>query len=105
MFKKLKKQGAEIVFCPAQWEYEPRAYVKDHKKRETNLLKSLISARAFENKYFVLLCNPVMDSKFLISYSAICSPHKILKEIYEKEGLLVSKLDLNEIKKCHQIYD
>jgi predicted amidohydrolase len=105
LFKKMKKAGAEIVFCPAQWAYEQKAHDKQHKKREKEILESLILARAFENLYFVALGNPVRKyEKEQVSYSAIASPHKILKEIVGKEGLITAKINLGEIKKFEKIY-
>ncbi len=104
LFKKMKKAGAEIVFCSAQWCYETRAYKEDPRGGELNLLKSILLSRAFENINFVAVCNPVTEERDLISYSAISSPHKILAEIKDKEGLLTTKLDLNEIKKFSKIY-
>jgi len=104
LFKRLKKAGAEIVFCPSLWEYEPKAHNEKHKERETKILESLVMARAFENLYFVVLCNAVTNSKLLVSYSAIASPHKILKRIVGREGLIYAKVNLNEIKKAREIY-
>ena len=104
LFRKLRKAGAEIVFCPSLWEYEPKAHDEKHKERETKILESLILARAFENLYFVVLCNAVTNSKLLVSYSAIASPHKILKSIVGKEGLIYAKINLNEIKKARELY-
>lgn len=105
LFKKMKEKGAEIIFCPAQWCYEQKAYDNFHKQRETELLKSLLSARAFENLFFVALVNPLRDEKDQVSYSAIVSPHKILKETINKERLMVAKINLNEIKKYKKIYE
>jgi predicted amidohydrolase len=105
LFKRMKKAGAEIVFCPAQWHYEEDAYKKRYKRRELRLLRALVTARAFENLNFVCLCNPVTQRKDLISYSAIVSPHKILKEIVNQEGLITSELKLNEIPKLHRLYN
>jgi len=105
LFKRMKKTGAEIVFCPAQWCYEEKAHDKHHKEREIDLLKSLASARAFENLYFIAICNPLRDASDQVSYSAIVSPHKVLKETIDKEGLIISKIDLNEIKKLEKLYD
>jgi predicted amidohydrolase len=51
LFKRIKKAGAEIVFCPAQWHYEEDAYKKKYKRRELRLLRSLVTARSFENLY------------------------------------------------------
>jgi predicted amidohydrolase len=104
LFKRIKKAGAEIVFCPAQWHYEEEAYRKKYKRRELRLLRALATARAFENLNFVCLCNPVTERKDLISYSAIVSPHKILKEIVNEEGLIATKLNLKEIPKLHKLY-
>jgi predicted amidohydrolase len=104
IFKEMKKQGAEIIFCPVSWDCETKVYESEFKKKEIALMRSLISARAFENLFFLALCSPVYNSKVLMSYSAISSPHEILKEIVDKEGLLVSELNLNEIKKLHKIY-
>jgi predicted amidohydrolase len=104
LFKRIKKKGAEIVFCPAQWHYEEEAYRKKYKYRDLRLLKALVTARAFENFYFVALCNPLTKRKDLISYSAIVAPHKILKQIKNEEGLITAKLNLSEIPKLHKLY-
>ncbi len=104
LFRKMKKAGAEIVFCPAFWAYEEKAYDKNHLKEETNLLRSLIRTRAFENLYFVGLVNPLIKREDMVSYSAIVSPQKILKEIMEKEGIITAKIDLKEIKRFEKIY-
>jgi predicted amidohydrolase len=100
----MKKAGAEIVFCPAHWGYEVKAHKEDPKNGELNLMKSLLVSRAFENLNFVSVCSPVADEWDLISYSAISSPHKILAELYNKEGLVTARLNLNEIEKFSKIY-
>jgi predicted amidohydrolase len=105
LFKKMKKKGAQIIFCPSQWWYESKAHKKNHKKNEINLLRSMISARAFENLVFICLCNPVMEYEHQVSYSAIAEPHRILSEIAYKEGLITSELDLNLLKKYKKIYN
>ena len=104
LFKKMKEAGAEIVFCPSQWCYEKQKYDEHHKEREINLLKSLLTARAFENFYFVALCNPLRDEKDLVSYSAIVSPTKILKESIDKQRLMTVKINLDEIKKIESLF-
>ena len=104
LFHRMKEKNVEIVFCPAKWCYESRAYDSEHNKKERALLKSMVQARAFENLFFVALVNPVMNRKDLVSYSAVASPHKILKEIFDKEGLIVARINLNEIRKFRKIY-
>jgi predicted amidohydrolase len=104
IFRRMKKSGAEIVFCPSKWCYETNVHHEDPKSKELAILKSMIQARAFENLFFVALVNPVTNDKELISYSAISSPHKIIKEIEGEEGLITAKINLKEIKKFTKIY-
>ena len=111
LFRRMKQRGVEIVFCPTYWKYEARAhhpivYNEKHKKRELATLKSLVMTRAFENLFFVVLCNPAKNEnqKDLISYSAICTPHKILKDIKDKEGLIVEEIKINEIGQLEKLY-
>lgn len=105
LFNEMKKNGAEIVFCPAQWWYDSKSHYEKHQTRELSILRSLVLSRAYENVFFVALCNPIMKSKFQISYSAIASPTGILKELINKEGLIVQKINLNEISRVQKIYD
>lgn len=112
LFRKMKQKGAEIIFCPTSWKYELHAhhirkYQKKQQERERVTLKSLVMSRAFENLFFVNLCSPAKNKaeKDLISYSAICSPHKVLKEIKDKEGLIVSEIRLREIRKLEKLYN
>jgi predicted amidohydrolase len=112
LFREMKKKGAEIIFCPTYWKYELHAhhirkYQAKQRERERGTLKSLIMARAFENLFFVNLCSPAKNrsEKDLVAYSAIVSPHKVLKEIKDKEGLIVQELRLSEIGKLKKIYE
>lgn len=104
LFKKMKEKGAQIVFCPAQWCYEEKVYDAMHKKKETEVLRALATARAFENIFFVAICNPLRNEKDQVSYSAIVSPSKIIKETINKERLMTAKLNLTEIKKLENLY-
>jgi len=104
LFMKMKKKGAQIVFIPSHWAYEYKAYKEKHKMRELALIKSLISSRAFENLIFVASANPLTREPDLVSYSAIASPHRILKDIQDKEGLIVQRINLREIKKFSKLY-
>ncbi len=104
IFSKMKKAGAEIVFCPSYWCYEDIAHEKDHAIRERQLLKSLILSRAFENLFYLVYASPLTSEPDLISYSAIASPHRIVKDIKDKEGLIVKEIDLKQIKKFGKVY-
>lgn len=105
LFQQMKKAGAEIIFCPAQWWYDTQAHKEEHKNRELKILESLVLTRAYENVCFFALCNPVMDSKYQVSLSAIASPTRILKKITGKEGLITAEINLNEINKLQKVYD
>jgi predicted amidohydrolase len=111
LFKNMKQLGAEIIFCPTYWKYElhahhVRKYQKKSRERERITLKSLVTSRAFENLFFVVLCSPAKNraEKDLVSYSAIVSPHKVLKEIKDKEGLITCKIRMKEISKLEKLY-
>ena len=112
LFKRMKKMGAEIIFCPAYWKYEamahhPGKYSEKHRQREFTTLKSLVMARAFENLFFVALCSPAKNKNEpdLIPYSAICTPQKVLKEIKDKEGVITAEINIKEIDKLERIYE
>ncbi len=104
LFIKMRKKGAEIVFCPAMWNYDQISHDKAHKKRETQILRAMTLARAHENIFYVALCNPLVKDKRQISYSAIANPHRIVKEMIDKEGLLTARVNLKEIKKFRKYY-
>lgn len=104
LFNEMRSMGAEIVFCPAQWNYDPPAHKRNHMAKEIELLRSMTLARAHENIFYVALCNPLMDSKTQVSYSAIADPHKILKELVGQEGLITAKVSLGKIRKFRKYY-
>ena len=101
------KKGAMIIFCPMVWGYEDWAYHKGLKKIESEikLLKSLILTRAFENQVYLVFCNQYdTKRKDLIPYSLIAEPHKIIKEIYKKEGMIITDIDLDHIEEVRKRY-
>lgn len=104
LFVKMKKAGAQIVFNPSYWCYEDTVHERDHKTRELILVKSLVQSRAFENLVYLAYVSPLTKEKDLISYSAIVAPHKILKSILDKEGLIIQKIDLEELKTFENLY-
>lgn len=106
-FKKMEQKGAEIVFCPARWCYEAKAYSSKAEKREKWLLRSLAETRAFDNLFFVCLVSPIIRKSYfndLVSYSGIISPSGVVKQIYQKEGMITARLDLNLLAKLRKLY-
>lgn len=104
MFKEMRKKGAEIVFCPAEWNYDEPLHKGKHKFWDKKLLKAMVLARAYENVFYFALCNPIMDEKTQVSYSAIASPSRIIKELVDKEGIITARADLGKLKKIRRLY-
>jgi predicted amidohydrolase len=104
LFEKMREKGAEIVFCPAQWNYDVPAHENFPKARETALLRAMTLARAHENIFYVALCNPLIKYENQISYSAIADPHRILKELINKEGIITAKVSIGRIRKFRKYY-
>jgi len=103
--QEMAKKGAKIIFCPMYWCYEIWAHDRQHKNFEKQLLQSLILTRAFENQVYFVFCNPCDSAEpALIQYTVISEPHKILKEIYNREGMIISKIDLNHIERIRKKY-
>lgn len=105
LFHEMRKKGAEIVFCPAQWNYDLPAHKHFHRAREIELLRAMVLARAHENIFYVALCNPLLDSKTQVSYSAIADPHRVLEEIIDKEGLITASVSMKKIRKFRKYYE
>ena len=99
------KKRADIIFCPMYWCYDTWAHRKNHMMMEKKILESLILTRAYENLVYVIFCSPLMkNEKTLVPYSAIAHPHKIIKEIFNKEGLIIGKLSIPELYKIRERY-
>jgi len=99
------KKHADIVFCPMYWCYDTWTHKKKHLLMEKKLLESLILTRAYENLVYVVFCSPVMKKeKKLVSYSAVAEPHKIIKEIFNKEGLIIADLSMTYLDKIRKRY-
>ena len=99
------RRRADIIFCPMYWCYDVWTHKKNHLMREKKILESLILTRAYENLVYVVFCSPFMKKeKTLVSYSAIADPHKIIKEIFNKEGMIVCNLSISELHKIRKRY-
>jgi len=104
LFETMRKKGAEVVFCPAQWSYDLPSHKHEPKKREIELLRAMTLARAHENVMYIALCNPLVDIKTQVSYSAIADPHRILKELIDKEGIITAEVDVAKIRRFRKMY-
>ena len=104
LFNKMKEKNAEIVFCPSQWNYDVVSHKNFHKSREIKILKAMLLARAHENVFYIAICNPLIKAKTQVSYSAIAEPHRILKELINKEGLITARTNMDKLKKFREYY-
>jgi predicted amidohydrolase len=99
------KKRADIIFCPMCWSYDVWAHKNNRLMMEKKILQSLILARAYENLVYVVFCNPFMkNDKTLVSYSAIADPHEIIKEIFNKEGMIIGRLNIPKLHKIRKMY-
>jgi predicted amidohydrolase len=99
------RKRADIIFCPMYWCYDLWAHKRSHLLKEKKILESLILARAYENLVYVVFCSPFnKEEKKLVSYSAIADPHKIIKEMFNKEGMIIGNLSIPELHKIRHRY-
>ena len=101
----IAKQGAKLIFCPMFWEYDSWSHLQSPKKYEKRILKSLILTRAYENLSYFVFCNPY-DPKTpsLTSYSAIAEPHKIISDIFDREGMIVGEVNMHYLDQMRRRY-
>ncbi len=104
LFNEMRKKGAEIVFVPAMWYYDRPAHKHSHAKKELQLLRAMVLARAHENVFYIALSNPFLKDEDQVSYSAIADPHDILAELIDKEGIITSEVDVGMIRKFRRYY-
>ncbi|MBI4448353.1 carbon-nitrogen hydrolase family protein [Candidatus Woesearchaeota archaeon] len=101
----MAKKGAKVVFCPMYWSYDPWAHRAKPKKFEKKILQSLILTRSFENLAYHIFCNAYdPKDRTVTAYSAIAEPHKILTEIFGKEGMIMADINLDYLNNLRQNY-
>ncbi len=92
--KKLSKEGAQIIFCPS--------YLLKDAKISKEVFRSYPIVRAFENLVYFITCDAFTDE--VLGESYICSPMKVLNKIRNREGIIFSNLDLNQINSLRRFY-
>ena len=92
--QELAKEGARIIFCPV--------YEVDYEE-DQEVFRRLPLVRAFENLAFIVWCDAFTDETLSESY--ICHPLKFLKEIKNKEGMILAELNLDEVEPLRKYYD
>ena len=87
--KQLSEKGAQIVFCPS--------YLLNDAEITKEVFRSYPLTRAFENGVYFVSCDAFTSE--VLGESYICSPLKVLNKIRNREGIIFSDLDLDELEK------
>ena len=114
IFRKMLKQGVEIVICPSYWCVGDAGEfgIVQNKNSEVCLVNSLSSGRAFENEIIFVYCNAAgkMDlGKYkdtLIGRSQVSAPFKgVLNRFdHNKEGMFIQEIDTDILKGAEKVY-
>jgi len=102
IFRKLKRQGVKLIFCPSWWSYEDAGIgLKHNKFAEEKLLDILCSARAMENGVAIIYCNAAGKlevgkiNEKLVGHSQVALPFKGCIGLlpHNQEGVLYCDID------------
>lgn len=95
MIGELKRQGAEIIFCPSYWN--------DNIKKESCFLESAPVTYAYLNMVYFVYCNALLKGK--TSISQIASPWGKLSEIKYKEGMIAANIYNERLKRFKKHFE
>jgi len=113
IFRNLKKKGAEIIICPANWSYQDaREGLKYNKDSEVKLIDSLCIERAFEEEIILIFCNTAGEIQFTktkdtsVGHSQITEPFKgVIKKLnHNKEAMFIHEIDTSILKDAEKAY-
>lgn len=115
LYRKMARMGAEVVFCPAFWQYldagpgqaiEPDAEVKG--------VNAAVVSRAFENEFIMVFCNaagPHVNiggrKDALIGRCQIAVPFKgVLRRFdHNREAMFIQEVDTSILKLAEKAYE
>jgi predicted amidohydrolase len=101
----MARSGADVIFCPMYWAFDEWAHRKDHKLFEKRIMQSLILARAYDNLVYVVFASQYdRANPENTPYTAIAEPHRIMKEMFDREGMIVADLDLDYLRRIRKRY-
>ena len=121
LFKKLRKNGAQIIFITSFWSKRSSDYNNHQLKNRYNILSeikvidTLCQARAFENEvviFFVNACGSLKDKNdfdVLAGRTQVCLPfYGCLKNLKQnKEGVIVfdfNKTIIEDARRAYQLF-
>ncbi len=104
MFRKMVKQGAQIILCPSYWCYgEAGNGIEIAPSYEIKLIDALCEVRAYENEVVFAYCNAAGGSlqkdttQTLIGHSQLTVPFKgcIKRLEHNSEEMFVEEVDMS----------
>lgn len=111
IFRRMLSQGAEIVYCPADWSCElvSNSYNENAEKLHVN---ALCQARAIENNIILAYCNLAGEhiekgmKDPLIGQTQIASPFNAISARINdnKEEMIVKTVDMKILKEAEKLY-
>jgi len=107
-FRRLARNGAEIVFCPSLWFLTVKGKVFENYAEEKHV-NALCSARAFENNLVLVYCNACGRAKKkeqALGRSQVAMPLRgAVKRLgHNREQLFVQEVDTRILKKADKGY-
>lgn len=114
IFERIKKQGAEIIYCPSYWSREiPHAMPKREKLSEEHLLDALCMTRAMETNTVLVYANAAGVQKYkdgsvdtLIGHSQVVMPVLgAMKRLnHHRETMFIQEVDTGLLAHSAKIY-
>lgn len=114
IFERIKKQGAEIIYCPSYWSREiPHAMPVRDKLSEERLLDALCITRAMETNTVLVYANAAGVQKYkdgsidtLIGHSQVVMPAlgAIKRLNHHREAMFIQEVDTDLLAHSAKIY-
>lgn len=107
-FRKLAREGAEIVFCPSLWYLTVKGKVFENYAEEKHV-NALCTARAFENNLVLVYCNAAgrtEKKELTLGRSQVTMPLRgAVKRLgHNREAMFVQEIDTAILRKAEKEY-
>ncbi len=114
IFERLKRQGAEVIYCPSYWYREIAENMAEYNpESEEQLLNALCLSRSVETNAALIYCNAAGVMKnpngtvdTLVGHSQLVMPvlGSVKCQRDNEETMMIVDLDLSLLKKSAEIY-
>jgi len=108
-FKKLAKEGAQIIVLPTAWLVPKEVYEdEDSKKYAREMWIAMNRTRAYDNMVYYVVSNQTKspdNTHYFLGGSAVISPTaQVLAYEEERECAIYTNIDISEVKYLKSIY-